>query len=336
MKKSTISDVAKKAGVSKAAVSFSINNRTSQLSRATREKIQRAIKDLRYYPSPSARNLAKGNTSLIGVVAINLLSDPFTEAIRGIEEQARRRGKSLLIGDAAGKPLREKEYATLLPARGSEGLIFVSSSSETSNAFLTRIPCPFVLINRPSAQQRFPSIILENRKPVKDIVIGLNRKGHTTISCFTFPPRTWAFSERLAGYRDAMKILGLKPSVYVVNPPDKAGGWKSSSLEHLLLTALRKEPSSALVACSDVLAHEIWRIALTHGIAIPRELSLSGFDNFREDTTIIPPLTTIRQRFFEAGKEAVEILLALIAGKKAATHIRLESEVIWRESVCER
>ena len=98
MKKPTISDVAKKAGVSKTAVSFSINNRTSQLSRATREKIQRAIEELRYYPSPSARNLAKGNTSLIGVVAINLLADPFTEAIRGIEEQARTRGKALLIG----------------------------------------------------------------------------------------------------------------------------------------------------------------------------------------------------------------------------------------------
>jgi DNA-binding LacI/PurR family transcriptional regulator len=332
MKRPTISDVAKKAGVSKAAVSFYINNHTSQLSKTTQKKIESTIKQLKYIPSASARNLAKGKTSLIGIVTVNLLADPFTNAIRGIQQEAFNCDKSLLISDAAGITAREKKDATLLLSRGSEGLIFISSSSETSNSFLNEIQAPKVFINRPSVQSLFPCITLENRKPIRDIVLGLSHYGHTRIAYFTVPPKTWAFKERLEGYCEGISIIKEKPYIKTL-PLQRVYAKKIlANLEKILLETIEKERCTAIITHNDPLAHTIWKILVKHSIAIPEEVSLTGFDDYRENSVLIPSLTIVRQPFFEAGIKAVSMLNNLIQEKKISPHLHLQSKVIWRDS----
>jgi LacI family repressor for deo operon, udp, cdd, tsx, nupC, and nupG len=332
MKKPTISDVAKKAGVSKAAVSFYINNHTFQLSETTQKKIETTIKKLKYIPSASARNLAKGHTSLIGIVTVNLLADPFTNAIRGIQQEAFNCDKSLLISDAAGITAREKKDATLLLSRGSEGLIFISSSSETSNAFLNEIQAPKVFINRPSVQPVFPCITLENRKPIRDIVLGLARYGHTRIAYFTVPPKTWAFKERLEGYCEGISMIQGKPNIKTLFSRAVYTKKSLAHLEKTLLETIENEQCTAIVTHNDPLAHEIWKILMKHSIAIPEKVSLTGFDDYRENSVLIPSLTTVRQSFFEAGVKAVSMLNNLIQGNKISSHLHLQSKVIWRDS----
>ncbi len=92
MKQITITDVARKAGVSEAAVSYCLNGVKGQVSKETEKKIRQAVAELNYIPSSSARGLALGKTDIIGVVSVNLLMEPLTEGLKGIEEQPENMG----------------------------------------------------------------------------------------------------------------------------------------------------------------------------------------------------------------------------------------------------
>lgn len=329
-KKVSIKDVAKQAGVSTAAVSYCLNGIPGQISKKTEDKILRVAARLNYVPSFSARGLALGKTDIFGVVTVNLLLEPFTEGLKGIEEQARKRGVGILIGDAEGQYERESTYADLLLRRGIEGIIFISASSERDNDFLFKISkrIPVVLINRPFAGKHFHRIVLENRSAIRQLVSQLIARGEKEIVFLSPSAQTWAFSERLKGYQEAMEAYGLAPQVIFF--PD---GESNEEREEKICSILRTKRFSAFVCGTDYLAVLVWRVAYKEGIRIPQDISLTGFDDIRELSPLFPAITTVKQPFFEAGMLAVDILMKLREGKKIKKEWRLESQIIWRESV---
>lgn len=330
MKKITIREVAKKAGVSQAAVSYCLNGVPDQVSKKTEEKIRQVVAELNYIPSSSARSLALGKTDILGVVTVNLLAEPFTEGLKGIEEQTRKYGVNILIGDACGTYERTNEYANLLLLRGVEGLIFISASSERDNEFLKKISKrkPVVLINRPFAGKSFHQILLENRTSVRKLVSEIIKGGERKIVFLSLPTKTWAFSERLKGYQEAMKINGMKPHFVIFRE-----NMSEEEREKKVLSLLRLKKFTTFVCGSDYLAALVWKVACMEGIRIPQDISLTGFDDTKALSYLFPPLTTVRQPFFEAGMLAVDILMKLIAGKSVKKEWKLESQIIWRESV---
>jgi len=329
-KKVTIADVARLAGVSEAAVSFCLNNVPHQVSERTRARIFQIIEELGYYPSSAARNLARGSTSLLGVVTVNLLTEPYTEALKGVEETAQRYNMSLLIGDAAGDASRERAYAMLLLERGSEGMVLISASSEKKTEFLTRIArrIPLVVINRPWVRGEFFSVILENRRPMKELVSRLIMNGARKILFVSLYPRTWAFAERMNGYREAMDEAGLEPRKLFFSASEIG----RKEIGETVIRRLMREKYHAVVCSGDLLACSVWNAALRSGMKIPDDFLLSGYDDRLESRYLVPSLTTIRQPFLEAGALAASIIMRVRQGVKVKKEYYLEGRVLFRES----
>ncbi|MCM8758391.1 MAG: LacI family transcriptional regulator [Candidatus Omnitrophica bacterium] len=330
MKKITIKDVARMAGVSEASVSYCLNGVKGRLSEETEKKILEVVSRYGYVPSFSARTLVLGKTDILGVVTVNLLGEPFAEALKGIEEQSRKHSLNILIGDAQGIYERESEYAEMLLHKGVEGLIFISASSQKDNEILHKISriVPAIFINRPLAGENFYRIVFENRRVMKQLVNEIIKRDAREILFLTQSAGTWAFSERLKGYQESVEEAGLKQHVFVFDVAQS-----EEEKEKIIRDFIRSRKFSAFVCSSNQLAILVWKTACTEGFRIGVDISLTAFDDTGILKHLIPPITTIRQPFFEAGVLAVDIFLQLKKGKKVKKVWELDSEIIWRESV---
>lgn len=139
---------------------------------------------------------------------------------------------------------------------------------------------------------------------------------------------TWEFSERLKGYQEAMDAAGLKSHSVIFKE-----GASDEERKREIASLLHMKKFSAFVCGSYRVAELVWQVACMEGIKIPQDISLTAFDDPRHLSYLFPPVTTVRQPFFEAGVLAVDILMKLMEGKSVKKVWKLESQIIWRESV---
>jgi LacI family transcriptional regulator, galactose operon repressor len=308
----SIKAVARLAGVSVATVSRVLND-SGPVKEETRRRIQEVVESLGYVPHVAARSLTTKQTDTLGVLLPDIYGEFFSELIRGIDSAARRQGYHVLVSGSHED--REDVQAVLRAFRGRvDGLILMTPSADMLEALrsVPRDSLPTVLLNCPPGGLPFDSINVDNHGGAMAMVRHLAGLGHRRIAFVQGPPDNHDARERLRGYRDAVRELGLETDRKLEVAGDFSEEAGCRACEKLLQLKARPE---AVFAANDAMAigclHAL-RQALPEGIAVPEEIAVAGFDDIPIARFMSPPLTSVGVPIAALGALALERLLETV------------------------
>lgn len=328
----TIRDIARKAGVSVATVSYVING-TKPVAAETAARVRRAMEELDYYPNAAAQTLRTRTTHVIGTVISDITNPFFATLVRGVEDCAREQGYSVLICNTGESLENEKLYLELLCRRRVDGLILAPTGKNDELIHrLIRRKLPIVFIDRVLPGLSAPSVLSRNEEGAYFATSHLIRHGHRRIGIILGLPHVSTTQERLLGYLRAHEEHGIPPDPSLV----VHGNSRIFAAEEACKALLSLEdPPTAVFATNNLMAIGAMRYIRRRGLRCPRDISLVGFDDFEWAEAFDPPLTTVAQRPYEMGKLAAQTLLSLVKGEGEleARVVRVEVELKVRGSV---
>lgn len=310
----TIADVARLAGVGRGTVSRVLNERAN-VDPATRARVLAAIEELDFVPSATARRLTLRRTQTVAVILPFLTRPSSVERLRGMEAALVAAGYDLIVFNVETVERRDVVFRDLPRRERVDGLIIVSLSprgAELERIQRSGLPAILVDAHHRSMTRIVAADVLGGRLATEHL-IGL---GHRRIAFIGDVPRTpLAFTSsrlRLTGVRRAMAAGSLDlPSDRIALSDHSAE--RAAEVGTAMLTSRR--PPSAIVCASDTQAAGVLAAAAALGVAVPDELSVTGYDDLELAGHL--GLTTIRQPLFESGVRAVERLLGMIGGTDA-------------------
>lgn len=334
VEKPTIAEVAKLAGVSVSTVSRFLN-KSGPVSEKTGQKILKAVKMLKYHPNGVARSLVSKRTNTIGIIVPDMRNPFFSELCWYVEDISRKYNYSVIICNADNHPNLETRYLDVLLERNNvDGILFINGAADHPKTltYLYEIKQikPIVLLDKRVEHSDIPSVTVDNilgGKTATNYLIGL---GHERIgfitSRFTLTER-----EREEGYKQALKEHSIIFDEDLVAVVDEHV-CKTRSLDISFL--LEKKPT-ALFVSNDFKALSVYYFLEKHGIKIPEDISVMGYDNIDITELINPPLTTMKQPIKEMASTAINMLIKIIQGEKIPPpqlHITFQAELIERQS----
>ncbi|MDP2791398.1 MAG: LacI family DNA-binding transcriptional regulator, partial [Rectinemataceae bacterium] len=312
--KATIKDIAARAGVSKTAVSFALNNPT-RISKETCDRIMAIVEEMGYFPNPVARTLTTKRLGALGL----LLPQPISEVmenphlcdvISGIGEECDRHEISLTMLPPVQGKIIEAARRSFVDAIVTIG---VGPEHEVIE-FLQRRRVPFVTIDseetgetvnvgiqhEPAAYELMKHILASKPRRIALLCLKPDKKNHTELS------RSVVLENRLAGFARALREEGLALGTEEVRVIEAEGSIEGglSAGRSLLRAADRPD---AIVAMSDIVALGVYSAANELGIRIPEELSVAGFDDIALSRYVRPALTTVHQPAKEKGRKAASL-----------------------------
>jgi DNA-binding LacI/PurR family transcriptional regulator len=326
----TIRDVAERAGVSHQTVSRVINGH-ELVSSATRERVQRAIHELSYVPSPIARGLTSNRTHSIGLVSTDISDHFFAQVAAGAEIEARRRGYYLVIASVEEHAeADETAYLRLMVERRVEGLIVARPRLPITAGQVPLQRVPLVAI----AAREAPGVTVvdvDNRGGGREAVDFLLRQGHRRIATITGPMEWPSSHARLEGYRDSLYAAGVTVSPSLV---EQAPGWDLADGRAAMARLLDRAPGfTALFAYSDLIAIGAISELRSRGLRVPRDISVVGYDDIPVAAYTDPPLTTVSQPMREVGEAAASLVLDAIGEGTTGLGRLLPVRLVVRASV---
>lgn len=327
---STITDVAKKAGVSTTTVSHVIN-KTRYVSKELVDRVNAVIEELNYQPSSLARSLRTRSSGTIGIVIPDNTNPFFAEVVRGIEGFCYEQGYSVFLCNSDGRPDKEYHYLQLLIEKNVDGLVLVSSGDDQdSQELLAKAETPCVIIDREVELVRADSVLIDNHLGGYMATTHLVELGHRSIGCITGPSQVTPSWQRRQGYTQALVDNGIEVDESLVIPGDFKSASGYDGLFHLMK---RKSVPTAVFVCNDIMAIGAMAAAREMAIDVPEELSIVGFDNIALASWVVPQLTTIAQPKRELGETGAELLLKRIKKENSQNSaIVLRPNLVVRQS----
>jgi LacI family transcriptional regulator len=325
-----LSDVAELARVSTATVSRALTC-PGKVKPATAARIRQAVQALGYVAHGAARALASKRTHTIGAVIPTLDNAIFANTAHALQKTLDDAGYTLLIASHEFDAEVEARVTQALVERGVDGLVLLGATHHPSVLRMRDTQqIPYVLTWALDAAGRHPCVGFDNRAAAIRIANHLLELGHrdfAMISGVTLGNER--ASERLEGVRQALSARGisLAPGRVVEKPYTLSAGREG------LREVLRGAPRPTAVVCgNDVLA--IGALAECHaqGIAVPREISVTGFDDLEMASVVTPALTTVHFPTAELGSYAGQHLLARLAGKPFEMRTELPVDLVVRAS----
>ena len=331
----TIKDVAARAGVSFTTVSHVLNG-TRRVSDPSRQRVERAVAELGYVPSALARSLKTSETHVLGVLVPNITNPFFAELMRGVEDAARGRGYSMFLCNCDDDPARQLGYVRSLLARRVDGLLLANSAAEAStvSGVLRQTPVPTVVVDRTAPGLDADLVRLDHAGGARLATEHLLGLGHRCIACLAGPLVFEVSRARAAGWREALAAAGITPATgwLVEGPYSPAQGHAAT------LGLLADHPEiTAICAGNDLLGIGALRAAAERGVAVPRQLSVIGFDGIELGGFIHPGLSSVGQDIRSIGARAAAVLIERIRRGAARHHgpvrdLVVTPELILRES----
>ena len=339
MKRISIKDVAKEAGVSASTVSYVLNRTpTETISPETTQRVMDAVKKLGYVPNLNARSLSSRRSNLIGVLIPQtepgkelMFSNPFYgELLSSIEYTARQHGYHLLLSGTK----EDQDYLSIARNRGVDGVIIVGTYPGENLMQLKTLDVPIVLVDSYVKDDAFHTIGIEDREGARTATRYLISKGHRRIAFVSGSIRENGVNmKRFQGYRDAMQEAGLtvdETAVYSGTVDYEYG------MEAACDFLARGRQQTAAFVTADVITMGLIRGLQQNHVRIPEDVSVVSFDDVYLSQMANPALTTIHQDIGEKGKQAVQLVLdAARSGEHHHTECILPLSLVERESVCE-
>lgn len=307
-KRVTIRDVAARAGVSVSTVSCVINGRGS-VADNTRALIIAAIRELGFEPNQSARSLKHRRVSSIGLIVPDLRNAFFALVTEGAQEAAFEHDVVVVLCSTGASAEREEYYARMLKSQRLDGVVHLSGTGVSSRSLIELSALePVVFVDERLVGIEVPWVGSQNRAGARSIAQHVLDAGHRQIAIIGGPTALWSAEQRLAGHREAIASAGIDPDSAPVIPGDYRQDSGYEAAREFLSRPLTDRPTAILCA-NDLMAFGVLRYCRDHGLRIPEDVSLTGFDDIPAAALIDPPLTTVRQAAREMGQMAVELLL---------------------------
>ncbi|WP_372636707.1 LacI family DNA-binding transcriptional regulator [Cohnella sp.] len=339
MRKITIKDVARNAGVSIAAVSYVLNGKENKVSQDTIVRIHDSIKELNYIPSITARGLVKNTSELIGVIIPQtedhkqlVFENPFySEMISAIEAVVREDGYHIILAGVD----KGKTYLDISTSRNLDGAIIMGIYSEQLYEECKQANIPIVLIDSYVHDNEFTNVGIDDELGGYMATKHLIDNGHRNIGLVTGMIRKDGVVEkRFLGYKRALQEAGLfyNPDYVFENSVSYVHGRSSGAL-----IAEKHPEMTGVFATADMVAFGLIRGIKEAGKEVPKDISVIGFDDISMAHMFLPPLTTVKQQIFLKGETAAKLLIDQIRKKRGAkahgkrTHVPLE--IVERETV---
>lgn len=332
----TTQDVAEQAGVSRATVSFVLNDVPGmRISAKTRRRVKQAALQLNYHPDATARRMVSGKTHVLGFVLCQTGDQTFADAflpqvLTGLSHGAAAQGYHILFEPIAPDD-KTGSYARLIRERHVDGIVL--SGPRTDDRELARIHAegaPIVMMGQlPS--MNIPFVDVDNIGGAERATRHLLDLGHKRIGLITnAPPAYTACTDRQKGYRQALTHARVRYSTELV----RYGNFtpQSGFIAMNQLLDLRSRPSAIFVA-SDTVAFGALHAIRRRGLRVPQDIALVGFDDVPLSEYIDPPLTTLRLPAYQLGQGAANLLVRLIRKESIENfQILLKTKLIIRES----
>ena len=321
-----ITDVAAAAGVSVATISRALRS-PDVVAPETLERVLTAIRDMGYTPNAQARNLRTSRAKMIIAIVPDIANPFFSEVIRGIERVAQQQGYSVLLGDTENNSKREETYAQMVASRQVDGAIILLPHISPS---IRRAGAPIVNACEYVSDKTVTSVYSDNVGGARAAAEYLFALGHVSIGFIGGPPGSPLSVDRERGYVDALRSNGFSPDHKLMVAGDFSAESGVRATEALLARGL---PITALVCANDEMALGALRAVRDRGLSVPADMSIIGFDDIRLARFIDPPLTTVAQPMQEIGREAMTLLIELLADPSTAARKRvLPTQLIIRGS----
>jgi LacI family transcriptional regulator, repressor for deo operon, udp, cdd, tsx, nupC, and nupG len=311
----TITDVARRAGVSRAAVSFAINGRPG-VGETTRSRILRAADELGWRPSVSARALSRAQAGAIGLVLARRpdrleFDDFFVRFLAGVERTLTARDYALvlwLLSPDAGEGL--EAYRRLVNSGRIDGMLLTDVLFEDSRFdLLAESGLPGAVAGRPVGDCPYPAVETRHAEGMARLVEHLIALGHRSVACIGGESNYEYVATRRTVWQKTLRAAGLEPGLSASVVPEDAAAQAATA--RILKAAARP---TAIVYTSDMLAIAGAGVARKLGFDVPRDVSITGFDDSPVSALGSPPLTTVRVDYAGFGEAAAALLLAEIEG----------------------
>lgn len=302
-------DVAQHAGVSLATASRVASGSTS-VRAETRARVEQAMREL-LYVAPGA----SASTGAIGLLVPELGNPIFPALAEELEQRAAERGLATILCNAAGSPAREAEYVHMLLERRVDGMIFISSeindlrSSHSHYRRLLREGAKLVFVNGTSPKLDVTSVGVDERAAGALATEHLLELGHRRIGFAAGDDYLRPTREKAEGREAALRAAGVEPDPLVAHTSFTFEGGREAFRE---LVAHPDGPPTGIFCSNDLMAIGVVREAEAHGIDVPGELSVVGFDGIDAAAWNEPTLTTVEQPIDEIAATAIRALGSLI------------------------
>lgn len=330
----TLHHVADRAGVSLATASRALNGSARSVGKDLRDRVLAAAAELDYVPNLHAQAVARGTSNVVGLL-LHDISDPyFSNIAAGVMAVADDEGLIVSLGSTRNNAGRELEYVSMLRAQRARAIILAGSRSTSESetrqlarevqAFRTnggRVACVS------QARLGTDTVQPDNYEGARALAIELVGLGHRRFAVLAGPRTLLTAKERLDGFRNGLSGVGTLPGDRVVTGPfNRDGGYEAQLrlLPHL-------DEIDCVFAVNDMMAVGAMAACREHGVRVPEDVAIAGFDDISTLRDVAPTLTTVRLPLEEMGRVAATMVLGA-EGESAPRIVGMPGEVVLRGS----
>ncbi|KXH78778.1 LacI family DNA-binding transcriptional regulator [Sporosarcina sp. HYO08] len=321
----SIRDVAKHASVSVATVSRVLNDK-GYVSVETRKKVEAAIAELNYRPNEVARSLFKKQSKTLGLILPDIMNPFFPELARAIEDTAAKLGYTVILCNSDEDEEKAQRYLDILLQKYVDGIILASNTIREKT--IRELNIPVVCIDREISKD-IPTIVVDNKKGARTATQFLKDKGRKRIAHIRGPFDVSNANERCEGYLGIVSSEDWFTESYIIN-----GNYHMETATKVALALLQSHPEvDGIFAANDTMAIGAMKAAYQHGLKVPEDISIIGFDGIALAKASIPELTTIEQPLYALGQKAAKVLIQLIEGQEIEKSFhQFDVQLVERES----
>jgi LacI family transcriptional regulator len=312
---STISDVAKRAGVSTMTVSRVINS-SGYIAQETQERVEKAIAELGFVPNALARSLRFKQTKTIALVLTDITNPFFTTLARGVEDAASENGFTVMFTNTDESSDEEAENLNTLLQKQVDGVLLVpAGSSNESVTYLQERSIPVVVLDRRVPDVKVDTVCGDSIPGAYQVTRHLIDLGHRSIAIISGPLHISTSADRAEGYRLAMQEAGLSIDPQWV----QHGHFTQDSGYEMAKALLPLQPRpTAILAANNFIAIGAYAALREAELRIPADISLVTFDDLPAKLMLEPFLTTVDQPAYEMGYQATQLLLTHLGDETPA------------------
>jgi LacI family transcriptional regulator len=302
------------------------------VAESTRDRVMAAVRHLDYTPNFSARAMASNATRTIGAIIPTMENAIFARGLQAFEEGLKAQGYMLLVASSYYDPEREAEQVRALISRGVDGMLLIGHDRDPEVLeYLASRDTPAIAAWAYNPTAALPSVGFDNRIAMRFLAERVLSMGHTRLGMIS--AHTAANDRarmRLQGVRDAMYNAGLQPEGLLLVETSYGIEPGGDAFMELINSANRP---TAILCGNDVLAAGAIIAARECGLVVPRDVSITGFDDIELAQVISPGLTTVHVPHQAMGRLAAETLLGMLNGDLLPGHQELETRIAVRRSL---
>lgn len=330
---STISDVAKHAGVSTMTVSRVINN-SGYTSPATRARVEQAVQELGYMPNALARGLRFKRTKTIALIMTDITNPFFTTLARGVEDTANQAGFTVIFCNTDESEAKEHKYLQMLLQQQVDGILLVPARSHHADSvkFIKKQNTPVIVLDRRVPPHTEVDVVrCDSELAAQRLVKMLIELGHRRIAVLSGSKGVSTADDRVEGYRNALRKAKIAENKSLI----QRGPFTQESGYEMACELLKVQPRpTAIFAAHNFFAPGVLKRARELGLRVPEDLAIVAFDDLPWTLAHAPFFTVAIQPAYEIGKQAAQLLFQRLNGTAEKRHqeMILPVEIVIRES----